>query len=132
MPVAREIVAPRNERLNVSRNLNLPHSPGIRAGDFIFLSGMLSTDPETGERSPGTMAHETRQTLTNMRHLLESAGSSLERVVKINLLLYDMLELDNMNAVYRQFFAKDPPARTVWSVRIMDAFKVQLDAIAVV
>ena len=91
MPVAREIIEPKNERLNVSRNFNLPHSPGVRAGDFIFLSGMLSTDPATGERSPGTMAHETRQTLTNMRHLLESAGSSLERVVKINVLLYDML-----------------------------------------
>ena len=86
----REIIVPKNDKLNVSRNLNLPHSPGIRAGDFIFLSGMLSTDPQTGERSPGTMAHETRQTLTNMRHLLESAGSSLERVVKINVLIYDM------------------------------------------
>src|ERR687892_971224 len=118
MPVAREIVTPRNERLNVSRNLNLPHSPGIRAGDFIFLSGMLSTDPETGERSPGTMAHETRQTLANMRHLLESTGSSLERVVKINVLLYDMLEFENMNGVYRQFFSKDPPARTTCGVQL--------------
>ena len=98
MPLDRQIIEPRNEKLNVSRNFNLPHSPGIRAGDFIFLSGMLSTDPDTGERSPGTMAHETRQTLTNMRHLLESAGSSLERVVKINVLIYDMLEFENMNA----------------------------------
>jgi 2-iminobutanoate/2-iminopropanoate deaminase len=96
MPVAREIIEPKNERLNVSRNFNLPHSPGIRAGDFIFLSGMLSTDPDTGERSPGTMAHETRQTLTNMRHLLESAGSSLERVVKINVLLYDMRRIGKL------------------------------------
>src|SRR5919199_1278445 len=100
----REVIFPKNDKLNVSRNFNLPHSPGIRAGDFIFLSGMLSTDPATGERSPGSMAHETRQTLTNMRHLLESAGSSLERVVKINVLLYDMLELENMNRVYPEFF----------------------------
>ena len=99
MPVAREIIEPKNEKVNVSRNFNLPHSPGIRAGDFIFLSGMLSTDPDTGERSPGTMVHETRQTLANMRHLLESAGSSLERVVKINVLLYDMLELDRQSGV---------------------------------
>ena len=118
MPVPREIIVPQNDRLNVSRNLNLPHSPGIRAGDFIFLSGMLSTDPATGERSPGTMAHETRQTLTNMQHMLESAGSGLERVVKINVLLYDMLEFDNMNAVYRQFFPRDPPARTLSLIHI--------------
>ena len=129
---SREVIVPKNDKLNVSRNFNLPHSPGIRAGDFIFLSGMLSTDPETGERSPGTMAHETRQTLANMRHLLESAGSSLERVVKINVLIYDMLEFENMNRVYRQYVPSGPPARTVWSVRIIDAFKVQLDAIAVV
>ena len=132
MPIERQIITPRNERLNVSRNFNLPHSPGIRAGDFIFLSGMLSTDPETGERSPGTMAHETRQTLTNMRHLLESAGSSLERVVKINVLLYDMLDFENMNAVYWQFFPKDPPARTTCGVQLSAGMKIEIECIALV
>ena len=127
---SREVIVPKNDKLNVSRNLNLPHSPGIRAGDFIFLSGMLSTDPETGERSPGTMAHETRQTLTNMRHLLESAGSSLERVVKINILLYDMLEFENMNRVYRDFFPKDPPARTTCGVQLSAGMKIEIDCIA--
>jgi 2-iminobutanoate/2-iminopropanoate deaminase len=130
MPVKREIIVPKNERLNVSRNFNLPHSPGVRAGDFIFLSGMLSTDPQTGERSPGTMAHETRQTLTNMRHLLESAGSSLERVVKINVLLYDLLEFENMNAVYRQFFPFDPPARTTCGVQLSAGMKIEIECIA--
>jgi len=133
MPVSREIIAPHNDKLNVSRNLKLPHSPGIRAGDFIFLSGMLSVDPATGERSPGTVAHETRQTLANMRHMLESAGSSLERVVKINVLLYNMLEFENMNAVYRQFFPKDPPARTTVQAELMRPdMLVEITAIAVV
>ena len=91
---------------------------------------MLSTDPATGERSPGTMAHETRQTLTNMRHLLESAGSSLERVVKINILLYDMLEFDNMNRVYREFFPKDPPARTTCGVQLSAGMKIEIECIA--
>ena len=94
MPVSREIIEPKNERLNVSRSMNLPHSPGIRAGDFIFLSGMLSTDPQTGERSPGTMAHETRQTLTNMRHLLESAGVRIDRQPRCDVILEcDLLSL---------------------------------------
>ena len=127
---SREVIVPKNDKLNVSRNFNLPHSPGIRAGDFIFLSGMLSTDPETGERSPGTMAHETRQTLANMRHLLESAGSSLERVVKINILLYDMLEFENMNRVYREFFPKDPPARTTCGVQLSGGMKIEIECIA--
>ena len=130
MPVSREIIEPNNDKLNVSRNFNLPHSPGIRAGDFIFLSGMLSTDPATGERSPGSMAHETRQTLANMRHLLESAGSSLERVVKVNVLIYDMLEFENMNQVYRQFFPKDPPARTVCGVQLGAGMKIEIECIA--
>lgn len=130
MPVNREVITPKNDKLNVSRSLNLPHSPGIRAGDFVFLSGMLSTDPATGERSPGTMAHETRQTLANMRHLLESAGSSLERVLKINVLLYDMLEFDNMNQVYRQFFPNDPPARTTCGVQLSAGMKIEIECIA--
>ena len=127
---SREVIVPKNDKLNVSRHFNLPHSPGIRAGDFIFLSGMLSTDPETGERSPGTMAHETRQTLTNMRHLLESGGSSLERVVKINVLIYDMLEFENMNRVYREFFPKDPPARTTCGVQLSAGMKIEIECIA--
>ena len=130
MPVERKIIEPRNDKLNVSRNFNLPHSPGIRAGDFIFLSGMLSTDPNTGERSPGTMAHETRQTLTNMRHLLESAGSSLERVVKLNVLIYDMLEFENMNGVFKQFFPVDAPARTVCGVQLSAGMKIEIECIA--
>jgi 2-iminobutanoate/2-iminopropanoate deaminase len=132
MPVERKIIEPKNEKLNVSRNFNLPHSPGIRAGDFIFLSGMLSTDPNTGERDPGTMAHETRQTLTNMRHLLESAGSSLERVVKLNVLIYDMLEFENMNGVFKQFFPADPPARTVCGVQLSAGMKIEIECIALV
>ena len=130
MPAERKIIEPRNEKLNVSRNFNLPHSPGIRAGGFIFLSGMLSTDPDTGERSPGTMAHETRQTLANMRHLLESAGSSLERVVKLNVLIYDMLEFENMNGVFKQFFPADPPARTVCGVQLSAGMKIEIECIA--
>ena len=130
MPIAREIITPKNDKLNVSRNLNLPHSPGIRAGNLIFLSGMLSVDPLTGERSQGTVAHETRQTLANMRHVLESGGTSLERVVKINVLLYDMLEFDNMNAVFREFFPAEPPARTTCGVQLSAGMKIEIECIA--
>jgi 2-iminobutanoate/2-iminopropanoate deaminase len=120
MSIKREIIQPKNDMLNVSRNFKLPHSPGIKAGDFIFLSGMVSVDDKTGERNLGTVAQETHQILSNMKHMLESAGSSMERVVKINVLLYDMLEFENMNAVYRKFFPKDPPARVWRSIELRD------------
>ena len=130
MPISREVLTPKNDILNVSRSRNLPHSPGIRAGDFVFLSGMVSIDPQTGELSLGTVAHETRQILSNMQHLLESAHSSLERVVKMNVLLHSMLELENMNAVYRQFFPSAPPARTVCGVQLSFGLKVEIECIA--
>jgi 2-iminobutanoate/2-iminopropanoate deaminase len=130
MSTLREPIAPANDKLNVSRNFNLPHSPGIRSGGFLFLSGMVAIDPATGERALGTVASETRQILENMRHLLESSGSSLAKVVKVNVLIYDMLEADNMNAVYRAFFPVDPPARTTCGVQLSSGLKVEIECIA--
>ena len=130
MPTKREIIQPKNENLNVSKNFNLPHSPGVRAGGFVFLSGMVAIDAETGERAMGTVASETRHILTNMLHMLESAGSSMSKVVKINVLLYDMLEFDNMNRVYREFFPTDPPARTTCGVQLAGGLKVEIECIA--
>jgi 2-iminobutanoate/2-iminopropanoate deaminase len=130
MAANREIIQPKNSNLNVSKNFNLPHSPGVRAGGFIFLSGMVSIDASTGERAMGTVASETRHILMNMTHMLESAGSSMGKVVKINVLLYDMLEFDNMNRVYREFFPTDPPARTTCGVQLAGGLKVEIECIA--
>jgi len=130
MSAKREIIQPKNPHLNVSKNFNLPHSPGVRAGDFLFLSGMVSIDADTGERAMGTVASETRHILTNMRHMLESAGSSMNKVVKVNVLIYDMLEFDNMNRVYREFFPVDPPARTTCGVQLAGGLKVEIECIA--
>ena len=130
MSTKREIIQPKNANLNVSRNFGLPHSPGVRAGGFIFLSGMVSIDPATGERAMGTVASETRQILSNMAHMLESAGSAMNKVVKVNVLLYDMLEWDNMNRVYREFFPADPPARTTCGVQLAGGLKVEIECIA--
>jgi len=130
MRTIREVIEPKNAALNVSRNLKLPHSPGIRAGDLIFLSGMVSTDAQTGQRSLGTTAYETRTVLNNMQHMLESAGSGLSRAVKINVILADILEMENMNEVYREFFPHDPPARTVCAAQLSFGFKVEIECVA--
>jgi len=130
MSLSREVIEPRNPALNASRNLKLPHSPGIRAGDFIYLSGMVSIDPVTGLPSPGSVEHETRTILQNMSHMLESAGSSLSRAVKVNVCMSDILLFDTMNSVYREFFPINPPARTTCGVQLSMGLKVEIEVIA--
>jgi 2-iminobutanoate/2-iminopropanoate deaminase len=102
----------------------------VRGGDFIFVSGLTAIDLRTGERMCGTTASETRQVLDNLRQLLEAAGSSLERVVKVNALLHSMLEASNMNEVYVRFFPDPPPARTVCGAKLPDGCKVIIECTA--
>ena len=76
----RKIIEPDNLKLNASRAFKLPHSPGVQAWPLLYLSGMISLDPETGDLKLGTVASETRQILENMSHLLASNGASLAQV----------------------------------------------------
>jgi 2-iminobutanoate/2-iminopropanoate deaminase len=126
----RAAIEPANPRLNASRSLNLPHVPGIRVGDYIFLSGMGPIDPETGERSHGPIAEQVRVTLGNMRHMLESAGSSLARVVRVHVVLADIADVAEMERVYDEFFPDDPPARMVWSMQLRFGNGVEVECVA--
>jgi 2-iminobutanoate/2-iminopropanoate deaminase len=126
----RKTIEPDNPQLNASRTYNLPHSPGVRAGPLLYLSGMVSIDPETGDFKLGTVASETRQILENMSHLLGSNGASLDQVVKVNVFLHDMLEFESMNRVFREFFPNDPPARTTCGVQLSLGAKVEIECIA--
>ena len=105
-------------------------SAAIRAGDYVFVSGVVAVDPDTGERLNGTLTSEAHRVFRNLQLVLEAAGSSLARLVQVHAMVYDRIEYDALNRVYRQYVPEGPPARTVWSVRIIDAFKVQLDAVA--
>src|SRR3954454_15380476 len=111
-PLSRSVIEPVNPRLDLSRDANLPHAPGIQVGHMIFLSGMGPVDPVTGGRNLGPIAEQIRQTLRNMAHMLESAGSGLDRIVKINVVLADIRHYDEMNRVWQEFFSTEPPART--------------------
>jgi 2-iminobutanoate/2-iminopropanoate deaminase len=128
--LARSVVQPNNPRLNVSRNANLPHVPGIRVGDYIFLSGMGPIDPGTGERFHGPIGEQVRMTLGNVRHMLEAAGSSLDRVVRIHVVLADIGHMAEMDRVYREFFPKDPPARTAWSMQLRFGNGCEIECVA--
>jgi 2-iminobutanoate/2-iminopropanoate deaminase len=128
----RSAIEPVNPVLNVSRSANLPHVPGIRVGDYIFLSGMGPIDPLTGERRHGPIADQVRTTLNNMKHMLESAGSSLARVVRVHVVLADIADLAETDRVYREFFPVDPPARTAWSMQLRFGNGCEIECVALV
>lgn len=131
-PLERIIVSPPRPGLDMAAGFGWPQSTAIRAGDYLFLSGILPIDPESGEQLNGTLTSEAHRAFQNLKLVLEAGGSSLERLVQVRAMIYDRIEYDALNRVYRQYVPSGPPARTVWSVRIVDAFKVQLDAIAVI
>ncbi len=90
----------------------LPFSTAVRVGDVLYLSGQVGTVPGTTELIAGGIVAETRQTLENITSVLEYAGSSIEHVFKCTVFLADIAEFQEMNAVYREFFPQDPPARS--------------------
>src|SRR5438034_11155912 len=127
--LSRSVIEPVNPKLNVSRNANLPHSPGIRVGDYIFLSGMGPVDPVTGGRNLGSIAEQIHQTLRNMAHMLESAGSDLDRIVKMTVVLADSTDYDEMNRVWREFFPVDPPARPTCALQLSNGKRREIGLI---
>ena len=110
--------------LDLGREYGHHQSPAIRAGGLIFCSGMVAINPQTGEREHGTVTSEARRIFENLKLLLEAAGSSLERIVQVHAMIYDRIEYDVLNRVYRQYVPNAPPARTVMSVQIEAGFKV--------
>ena len=93
-----------------------PYSQGIKANGFVFVSGQLGLIPETGVFAEGGVTGQTRQSLKNVKRLLEAAGSGLEKVVKVTDFLKDMKDFAAMNAVYSDFFTEDFPARSAVQV----------------
>lgn len=109
-----------------------PYSVAIQTGDLVFTSGQLGLDPATGSLVPGGIEAETRQALTNLRHVLADAGSGLERVVKTIVFLKDMADFAKMNAVYAEFFTENPPARsTIQAAALPKGGTVEIEAVAI-
>ena len=108
-----------------------PYSQAIKAGGFVFVSGQIPTDPETGQFVPGGIAEQTRQVMKNLAAVLDAAGSDLQLVVKTSVFLADMEEFAAMNEVYGKFFSDEPPARaTVQAARLPRDARVEIEAVA--
>jgi len=108
-----------------------PYSPVVQAGDFLFVSGQGQLDPATGEVVRGSIEQQTELVLSNIRRILEGAGSSMERVVKTTVYLQDIGDFAAMNAVYARFFPSEPPARTtIQAANLPLGIAVEIDVIA--
>ena len=110
-----------------------PYSPGIRAGNLLFLSGQVGFDPATGALIEGDITAQTDQVMRNILALLKAAGTDFANVVRTTVFLADMGEFAKMNEVYARFVVDPPPARsTVQVARIPRDARVEIDVIAVI
>jgi 2-iminobutanoate/2-iminopropanoate deaminase len=108
-----------------------PYSPAIRSGDWIFTSGQLGLDPQTGELAPGGTAVQTRRALENCALLIEAGGATMADVVKTTVFLLSLDDFGQMNSVYAEFFNQDPPARsTVQVAALLKGGAVEIECVA--
>ncbi|MBI2188806.1 MAG: RidA family protein [Acidobacteria bacterium] len=124
---ARRVIRP--ER---APNTGLPFSAGILVGNTLYIAGHLGRDPVGSELAKGGIEAETRQALANIGEVLKTAGMSFRDVTTVTAYITDFKEFDRFNAVYREFFPTDPPARATVQVAALNAgARVELQMIAV-
>ena len=108
-----------------------PYSQAVKAGDLLFVSGQLPIDPATGTFAGDDIAAQTRQSLTNVKNIVEAAGMTMADVVRVGVFLQDMEHFGAMNAVYGEFFTGDCPARAAVQVaRLPKDALVEIEAVA--
>lgn len=110
-----------------------PYSQAIRTDGLVFTAGQVGFDPATMEFVEGGIEAQTRQVLTNLKHVLEAADSGLKFVVKTTVFLQDMSDFAAMNAVYAEFFPENPPARSTVAVAgLPKGALVEIECIALI
>ena len=108
-----------------------PYSQAIRANGFVFCSGQIPIDPAAGAVVATTVEDQTRQAITNLRQVLEAAGSGLGKVVKTTVFISDMDDFAAVNGVYAELFGDTKPARScVQAARLPKDVKIEIEAIA--
>jgi len=108
-----------------------PYSQAVKANGFVYVSGQIPIDPASGQLLTGSLTEQTRQVMTNIASILETAGASLDSVLKTTIYLKDMNDFDEVNKVYGEFFPNHKPARaTVQVARLPKDVSIEVDAIA--
>ena len=108
-----------------------PYSQAIQAGDFLFASGQIPLDPQTGQMSTGPIEEQAELALENVKNILESAGFTMQHVVKTTVFATSMDNFALINSVYAQYFAENPPARSFVAVKeLPKSAQVEIEVIA--
>jgi 2-iminobutanoate/2-iminopropanoate deaminase len=108
-----------------------PYSQGVISGGFLFCSGQIALDPQTGELVDGDVAVQTERVLQNLVAVLREAKMGPENVVKTTVYLADMADFPTMNGVYERFLGQKPPARTtIQAAGLPRGVRVEIDVIA--
>ncbi|MCY6369155.1 RidA family protein [Clostridium ganghwense] len=109
-----------------------PYSQAVKAGNLVFTSGQLPINTETGEM-PATIEEQTRQSLENVKVIIEEAGSSMDKVLKTTVLLSDIKNFGKMNEVYNEYFKENYPARSAFQVgKLPKDALVEIEVIALI
>ena len=96
-----------------------PYSQAIQVGNLVYTSGQIPIDPAIGTFVEGGIKEQTRQSLTNVKAILEEAGTNLANVIKTTVFMADMADFADMNAVYAEFFTEPYPARSAVAVKTL-------------
>ncbi|HHH84496.1 MAG TPA: RidA family protein [Firmicutes bacterium] len=108
-----------------------PYSQAVVSGGYVFTSGQLPVDPQTGKFVEGGIKEEARQCLENVREILEAAGTSLDKAVKATVFLTDINDFSAVNEIYGTFFKEDPPARSAYQVAALPlGARIEIEMIA--
>lgn len=107
-----------------------PFAKAVKSNGFLFVSGNVGLDPEKGEVARGDIGAQTRQTLENLKAVVESLGSSLDDAVKVQVYLVNIDDFPGMNEVYKEYFP-EPPARTTVGINALarPEFLIEIDLI---
>ena len=110
-----------------------PYSQAVRVGNLVYTSGQIPIDPATGVFAEGGIKEQTRQSLLNVKAILQEAGLSMGDVVKTTVFMADMGDFADMNSVYAEFFAEPYPARSAVAVKSLPkGALVEIEAVAMV
>ncbi len=110
-----------------------PYSQGMKSGNMIFTSGQLGLNPETGELENSDIRKEAKQSLENLKAVIEAAGGSLNDVIKTTVFIKDMNQFGDINEVYGEYFSDNKPARSCVEVaRLPKDGNIEIEAVALV